>query len=119
MDEKARRAKRGRGAQEWYQDLRRNIGFTYVIAVVGQRFQLAATRNDASKGLRDCASSIVADASKRRHGLKISESRLEEIWTLYGDDVLAMISAWHAWPELVPHLPLGTWPNPKKPPWEK
>src|SRR5262245_50543973 len=59
-------APRRRRGGKWWTDEQRNIGLSLVIALVGEKGNLEATRNDASKGRVESACSIVRVALKRR-----------------------------------------------------
>jgi len=101
------RPKRTRGLK-WWADEQRNIGLAIVTALTGERFQLMATRNEASKGKVESACSIMQVALRRRdRSLAMSEKRLNWIWDKYGEAAVLAIAAYRGWPELLPHMPLA------------
>jgi hypothetical protein len=91
---------------KWWEDEQRNIGLALVIALVGERFRIEATRNDESKTKVESACSITGAALRRRdRNLAMSEKRLNSIWNRYGEAAVFAIAA-HRRPELLPHMPL-------------
>ena len=93
--------KRGRG-RVWYDDSRRNYGFCLLIAIVALQFDLNPTRNRATDA--PSGASTVAVALQRRGFKRVSESRLNNLWSQLGDSAIEAIALWRAWPELMPYI---------------
>jgi hypothetical protein len=58
----------------------RNWVIHYVIAMIVGRSEIPATRNDASKGKRASAASIVREALEKGAGLNLTEEAVNKIW---------------------------------------
>jgi hypothetical protein len=85
--------RRRRGARQWWEDVRRDIGICFVIALVCEQFGLHPTRNAGTIGMRECGASIGRLALRRRFRIKLTESRLREMWGLYGDGIRIAMAA--------------------------
>jgi hypothetical protein len=90
-------SKRGKG-RVWWDDWRRNYAAVTLMAAIGLEFPgLEATRNKTTE--KPCCASI-ASAALRCRGIKMSESRLTNLWGQLGEFTIAMVAAWRVLPEL-------------------
>jgi hypothetical protein len=93
--------KRGKG-RVWYTDWRRNHGFMILLALVGEKFNLNATRSRSTDS--PCAASVLAIALQRRGFKRVSESRLTNLWGQLGEMAIESIALYREWPEIMPYI---------------